>query len=93
MRKDIDTIEEKYRKKINAILWKAGYIASKPNGISSVSEGYEISSQGELDFITYHTNKSIRIKMQILIKCRDVLREHGLKADICDESEDPYICV
>jgi hypothetical protein len=74
--KKIEQEEEKFQRLIGAILWKAGYVASKSVGLLGKSEGYKVTIYTMLAFIHYETDKSNEVKMQMLVKYRDALCKH-----------------
>ncbi|HWS82965.1 MAG TPA: hypothetical protein VN207_01760 [Ktedonobacteraceae bacterium] len=47
----IEQAEVKLRKKIEATLWKAGYVTSKPLGLIGMCEGHEVIAWRGLVFI------------------------------------------
>jgi hypothetical protein len=86
--------EEKFQKQIEAILWKSGFVASKPVGILGRSEGYKVTIYTMLAFISYETDRGNEVRIQMLTKYTDALCRHGLEASIChDDSTEPYVVV
>ena len=85
---------EKFRKQIEAILWKAGYVASKTIGALGKSEGYKVTIYTMIAFIYYETDRGDEVRIQMLTKYTDALCNHGLKASICcEETMEPHIVI
>jgi hypothetical protein len=85
---------EKLRKHIEALLWKAGYVASKPIGALGKSEGYTVTIRTMSASVYYETDRGDEAKIKMLTKYVDVLCTHGLKASLCnEETMEPHIVI